>query len=221
MNKTIDNALLFEAFGLYEEKLSARYSGAECFEPSEKFNQKMRKLIKSQSSFYHRATLTRARRAMLAAAIIITLAAASLSVGAIRERIFSFFVTSGSEVDVIEYNNNPDTVYPSTIENAMTPSYLPDGYTLSQKQSSENNSFMYYEKGDDYLTIEQFTKDNYRSATDAEYKTTTRENYEGTDYIIKTDEDMTLLIWERDGYVFEAVGYVATDELLKVAASVK
>lgn len=220
MNKAIDNNLLTRAFGVYEEKLSAQYSEGTGFEPSEKFNKDMQKLIKSQTNIYHKATLTKTRRIMIAAALIVMIMGASLSVEAIREKIFSFFITSGSEVDVIEYDASLSD-YQATIENVFKPSYIPEGYTLTDEQKGEGSSLLTYTKGDDFLTIEQFAKNAYKSASDAEFKTAAKENYEGIDFIVKTDEDMTMLIWERGGYVFEAVGYVGTDEMLKVAASVE
>ena len=206
MNKAIDNNLLTKAFGVYEEKLSTQYSEVTGFEPSEKFNKNMQKLIKSQTNVYYKATLTKTRRIMIAAALIVTIMAASL--------------TSGREVNVIEYDASASD-YQGFIENVFKPSYIPDGYTLTDEQKEEFSSLLSYTKGDDFLTIEQFTKNAYKSASDAEYKTEAKENYEGIDFIIKTDEDMTMLIWERDGYVFEAVGYVGCDEMLKIAASVK
>lgn len=220
MNKVIDNNLLSQAFGLYEDELSAKYDESNSFEPSDSFNKKMLKLIKSETSVYHRVTLTRARRVLLVAAIITAVLAASLSVGAIRERIFSFFITSGSEVDYVEYDSDAP-ISAASVENAMSPSYLPDGYVLKDSRNDRESAYLYYEKGDDYISIQQFTKDGYTSAMDAEFNTTTKENYDGIDFIIKIDDEMTLLIWERDGYVFEAVGFVGTDELLRTAASVK
>ncbi len=220
MNNAIDSVLLSQAFGIYEDNLAAGYVGSKSFEPSEKFNKKMRKLIKSENSLYHRLTLTKARRIMLVAAIIVAVMTASLSVDAIREKIFSFFVTSGENYNVIEHSPDSD-FYHSQIESVLKPSYVPNGYKLSDSNSDTISSYLCYTKGDDYLTIEQFVAKDYVSASDIEFKTITRENYEGINFIIKTDEDMTMLIWERDGYVFEAVGYVGTDEMLRTAASVE
>ncbi len=212
--------MLYQAFGLYEDKLTAKYAESECFEPSKQFEKKMRKLIKSQTNIYHRATLTKARRVMIAAALIVVIMAASLSVDAIREKIFSFFITSGENYSFIEYSPNSSS-YPSMIEKVYTPSHIPEGYKLSDSQSDSRSSSLCYSKGDDYLTIEQFLVSDYRSASDIEFKTTAKENYKGINFIIKTDDDMTMLIWERDGYAFEAVGYVGVDEMLKTAVSVK
>ena len=221
MNKAIDSNLLSQAFGEYEKKLSTQYSEESSFEPSEKFNKDMQKLIKSQTNIYHKATLTKSRRILVAAALIVMIMAASLSVEAIREKIFSFFITSGENYSILEHSPDDTNFYHPQLEKVLKPSYIPEGYELSESRDDTSSSYICYIKDDDYLTIEQFTASDYKSASDIEFKTMTREDYEGTDYIIKTDEDMTMLIWERDGYVFEAVGYEGTDEILKVAASVK
>jgi len=221
MDRVIDKAMLTQAFDVYEASLAAEYARYESFEPSRKFYKRINKLIKSRTNIYHKLTLTKARRALVVAAIIVTLIAASLSVDAVREKIFSFFITGVGEVDVIEYGGNNGDVNPPAYTSEAAPSYLPEGYTLTDTQTTDESVLLYYENGGDYLTIEKFKKQSYKSAVDAEFKTSTRENYNGTDYIVKTDGEMTMLIWEDDYNVFEAVGFVGTDELLKTAASVK
>lgn len=220
MNKVIDSAVLSQAFELYENKRADEYAGSECFEPSKKFDKKIRKLIKSRTNIYHRVTLTKARKVMLAAAIIAAIMAASLSVDAIREKIFSFFVTGNEDYNIIEHLPDRET-YPFRIDRVFAPSYIPEGYSLKESSNDENSAYLCYTKGDDYLTVEQFVVSDYYSASDIEFQTYTWEDYEGINFIIKTDDDMTMLIWERDGYVFEAVGYVGVDEMLKTAASVE
>ena len=221
MNKAIDNNLLSQAFGVYEEKLSTQYSEESSFEPSDNFNKDMQKLIKSQTNIYHKATLTKTRRVIIAAAIIVTIMAATLSVEAIRVKIFSFFITIEENYSVLEHSPDDNNFYHFQIEKVLKPSYIPEGYELSDSRDDTRSSYICYTKDDDYLTIEQFIASDYKSASDIEFKTMTRKDYDGTDYIVKTDEDMTMLIWERDGYVFEAVGYVGSDEMLKIAASVR
>ena len=150
-----------------------------------------------------------------------TIMAATLSVEAIREKIFSFFITIEENYSVLEHSPDDNNFYHFQIEKVLKPSYIPEGYELSDSRDDTRSSYICYTKDDDYLTIEQFIASDYKSASDIEFKTMTRKDYDGTDYIVKTDEDMTMLIWERDGYVFEAVGYVGSDEMLKIAASVR
>ncbi len=218
MNNVINTDMLTQAFELYEEKLALGYASGESFTPSRDFDKKMNKMIKSQTNFYHRATLTKTRRVILVAAIIATLLAASLCVDAIREKIFSFFITSGQHLDVVEYDTGGS--YQSAFS-ALKPSYIPKGYTLEDKGSDKQSAYYYYTKGDNYLSIEQFAAGEYKSAVDAEFKTSTEESVEGVKYIVKTSDDgMTMLIFDKNESVFEIVGFEPKSELLKVAASI-
>ena len=62
MDNVIIRDTLVRAFEIYSGSLAESYPEA-VFEPSEKFERQMRKLIKSEKSVYHRLTLTKARRA--------------------------------------------------------------------------------------------------------------------------------------------------------------
>lgn len=218
MNNVINADMLTQAFELYEEKLALGYASGESFTPSQDFDKKMNKMIKSQTSLYHRATLTKTRRVILVAAILVTVLTASLCVDAVREKIFSFFITSGRQVDVVEYDTGSS--YQSAFE-ALKPAYIPKGYTLEDKGSDEQSAYFYYTKGDNYLSIEQFAASEYKSAVDAEFKTATEESIDGVKYIVKTSDDgMTMLIFDKNESVFEIVGFEPKSELLKVAASI-
>lgn len=222
MDKVISNKMLIEALELYENKRLSEYEEKD-FIPSEKFEKKMRKLIKSQTNYYYKATRTRARKvsAILVAAVV--LLASAMSVTAIRETILGFFVSHENEVDVIEYNNEASASYPETIEKAYGLSYLPKGCELEDKTSGKESCEEYYvlENGN-YIDFQQFTKGEYSSASDGEFTAPKKLSCNGQDYIIRTsDENMIMLVWEKYGYVFELIGFEDKDEMLKIAESVK
>lgn len=219
MNNVIKTDMLTQAFELYEEKLAFSYASGESFNTSSNFDKRIKKMIKSQTNVFHRVTLTKARRVVLVAAILAAMLAASLSVEAIREKIFSFFITSGQQVDVVEYDNS-STAFSEF--KACKPSYITEGYILSDSGSDDSSAYFYYTKGGNYLSIEQFKSDEYKSAVDAEFKTSTEENIDGVNYIVKTSDDgMTMLIFNKYECVFEIVGFESKDELLKVAKGVE
>ncbi len=221
MDRAIDNAMLTQALALYEEQWLGDFSEDNAFEPSDKFDKKMTALIKSRDNIFRRATYTRTRKVIAVAAAIAVLLGSMMSVGAIRETILNFFITRGSNVNVMEYGDATEpTTCPKTIERAMNPGFVPDGYVLSDESADDTSRRLFYTKGESYITIEQFTKDSYSSASDSEFSNAETKAYEGTEYIVRADDDMTMLVWEKNGYVLELVGFEPESELLKTAASV-
>lgn len=219
MDNVINRDTLVRAFELYSGSLAESYPEA-VFEPSEKFERQMRKLIKSEKSVYHRLTLTKARRALAIAAVIAALLAATMSVSAIRERIFSFFVTRGPQVDVTEYAEENAPSAAAKLDKTLEPAYLPEGYALEDSSADEESSYLLYSDGESFITIEQFAKSAYKSATDGEYKTEKRVAFDGVEYIVRTSDDgATLLVWEKGDCVFELLGFISEDELIKTASS--
>ena len=79
---------------------------------------------------------------------------------------------------------------------------------------------MTLENGDSFITIEQFTKKSYVSASDSDFDAVRTVSFNGTDYIVRTSDDTVMLVWERGGYVFEAVGFIGEDDMLKLASDV-
>lgn len=221
MNKTISSELLIKSLEIYENNRFKEYEALPAFEASDGFKKKMNTLIKSQSNYYYKATRTRARKVAAVFAAAVVLIASAMSVTAIRESILGFFISHTSEVDVIEYNNDNPGDYPKTLKEIYTPSYIPEGYKLEDETADSISRELYYVKGDDYIDFEQFTKEEYSSASDGEYSDPEKVTDNGQDYIIRTDGDMTMLVWEKGGYVFEMTGFVDKAEMFKIAGSAK
>ena len=217
MDNVISNETLIKALEIYENKMLSSVDERE-FETSEKFEKKMRTLLRAQTSVYRRVTLTKTRKVITAFAAALMILVSALSVGAIRETILSFFVERG-DVRVIEYNTENGKDYPKALNKLYALSYLPKGYKLTDSGSDSLHSYMVYTRGDDFLSLEQFTKDSYKSASDLE--TMEKEVYEGVSFVVQQSDDSTVLIWEKDGYVFEMTGFEEKVELFKAAVSLK
>ena len=144
-----------------------------------------------------------------------------MSVTAIRESILDFFISSGNNVDVIEYNKDASEAYPEKLEVKYGLGYLPEGYKLGDTTSDDTMYEEYYAMGGNYIDFQQFTKGAYASASDSEFSAARKYSYNGNDYIIRESDDMTMLVWEKDGYVFELTGFESRSEMLKSAESVK
>lgn len=222
MNKAISNEMLAKALELYEEKRFEDYENLKEYTPSDSFDRRMEKLIKSQNNYYYKLTLTKARKAVAVFAAAVVIIASMMSVSSIRESILGFFISRGNEVDVIEYNNENGTAYPKSLERKFTPAYIPEGYKLEDSTSDNVSRELYYVKGDNYIDFQQFVKNEYSSASDGEYSSPEKISDNGQDYIIRTSDDkMIMLVWEKNGYVFEMTGFLSRDEMFRIAKSAK
>lgn len=219
MEKIINNETLINALEIYERKRLGEYRETP-FTPSEKFERKMEKLIKSETNYYHKITRTKARRTAVAVAAAAALLASAMSVTAIRETILGFFISGDNNVNVIQYNTEKSDAYPETIEKKYTPEYIPEGYKLEDKTSDDTMYEEYYVKGESFLDFQQFTKNAYSSASDSEFSAPKKLSGNGREYIIRKSEDMTMLVWETEGYVFELTGFESESEMLKISASI-
>ena len=219
MEKILNDNILIHALELYEESWLSTLTVTEEITPSEKFEKKMQKLIKSQTNVYHKMTYTRSRKVISVLAAVLILLVSMMSVGAIREAVLGFFVSHGEEVDYLEYNTDSQA-YPQTIESAYAPAVIPDGYVLNESYTEHDSALRLYVKNDDYLSFGQYTKSAYKSATDSDFSEIRTQSFEGTDYIIRTLNDKAImLVWERDGYVFELVGFEEESDMLRIATS--
>lgn len=219
MDKTISNEILVNGLEIYLQNCFAEYDKLDEFTPSEAFDKKMQKLIKSQNNIYHKVTLTNVRKTVVVFAAVIALMASALSVTAIREKVLGFFVTRESGVNVIEYDTQSAVEYPKTLKNHYSLTFIPNGYKLEDKTRDEISAEEYYVSGDKYIDFQQFTKDEYSSASDEEFSAPETKTFNGQDYILRTSDDTVMLVWEKNGYVFEMTGFEELSEMYKIAES--
>lgn len=221
MEHILNDDILTAALAIYEDDFLASKVEDESFAPSAGFERKMEKLIKSQTNVYYKITRTRARKAAAIAVAAALIIASVMSVGAVRELILSFFVSHESGVDVIEYATEADSsmdIFETQSPRADVLSLLPKGYKLTEDSATAQSALTLYSNGSDYLSIEQFAKEAYTSASDSDFSEIETLSYEGREYIIRTSEDMVMLVWEDGGSVFEEVGFLPKETMLKIAA---
>lgn len=219
MDKVIDNEMLKRALEIYEDRRLSEYDSLKSFTPSKEFEKRMESLIKSSGKHYQ-AKGVGFRKILAIAAAAAVLATCAMSVTAVRESILGFFFSRGGEVDVIEYNKDKSSDYPKELKMIYELSYLPSGYKLENKTSDKTSSEFYYvKKENNYIDFQQYTKDSYASASDGEFSNPKKIKNNGQNYIIRTSEDSTTLVWEKDGYVFEMTGFESRDEMFKIARS--
>lgn len=200
----------------------SRYRDDE-FVFSEKFEEKMSKMLKSEHSVFHRLTLTQARKAMCIAAIIAATLLASLSVEAGRDTIANFFLRVTQGYDTIEVNNEQNSSYPAKIEKRYKLSALPKEYALIDEAVSEDSVLLTYSDGEDEFTFDQYTKADYEADIDNENSVNSEVTYNGQKYMLSVmdfdDNNSVDVIWDNGEYVFMASGSFSKEKMLEICGS--
>ncbi|MCH5299662.1 MAG: DUF4367 domain-containing protein [Ruminococcus sp.] len=214
--------ILRQAFCEYmDERLESDIYREEEFETSESFEKKMTKMIKSQHNVYHKLTLTRARKVLCVAAIIVALLLSSLSVGAVREIVANLFVKHYSDHDKLTANKEEGT-YPTELETLYELPYIPEGYELADESVTDKDATYLYFREEEPLLFDQTTKDIYRTSIDNEYTIQTTEVYNGQDYYVNEHKDGSYtFIWDNGEYIFALTSYLPKETIVDLCTSLK
>lgn len=204
MKKTIiSDELMKKAMLIYEEKFfDINRINNEEVEFSEKFQKKISKTIKSENSLYHRATLTKTRKAICVFVAILVLLLSMLSVGAIREAIAGFFVNYHKGYNTIRAEKT-NTDYPKKLEKVYELGEVPEGYILSNEHIGTEDATYLYLCEDNSLMFVQYTKNTYSSNADNENSKYTVEEYNGQKFYVQTIIDGSYIFrWDDGEYIF-------------------
>ena len=195
--------ILRQAFHEYmDEKLGSSIYRDDEFQTSKSFEKKMSKMIKSEHNFYHKLTLTRARKILCVAAIIIAILLSALSVEAVRNFVANLFVTQHSNHNTFMANVD-DGHYPDKLEELYELGYIPEGYKLFEKNVSEESATYIYNSEEDSLIFSQITKTAFKSNWDNKHSEQKTEVYKNQEYyIINYENGENVIIWDSGEYIF-------------------
>ena len=190
---------------------------------SEKFNKKMDRLIKRRSRSYYKFINTAGKRAACIAAVIIIASLSLLTVRAVRETVYRFLVgIFGDHTEVAVESDMGD--HPKTIETEYYLDGLPEGFELVEHSFRELRCFTMFVKGDEFITFEQYTTDQYHYVFDNEHSEYTEiigEN--GISYFIRDDieDDSHSVIWKNEQYIFRLESNIDKNEAIELCKSTK
>lgn len=202
--KTIDYEEIFrQAFREYmDEKLDSKIYRDDEYKTSKSFEKKMARMLKSENHLYYTLTLTRARKIICIAAIIIAILLSALSVEAVRNFVANFFVTQHSNHNTFIANLDNGN-YPDKLEELYELGYIPDGYKFSEKNLSEESATYIYNSEEDSLIFSQITKTAFKSNWDNKYSEQGTEIYNGQEYYVMNYENgENVIMWDSGEYIF-------------------
>jgi len=199
-----------------EEELSRRLAFSPAFERNmEQFFAEPKP--KAQS---YRAWKTLA----IAAAILVLLIAALMSVSAVRQAVFKFFTTIYEKYIVVMFVPEDETLTaPETILEYREPSYIPPGFEQTSKLKSEVSCrIQFTDTGGLKFAFRQDILDPIQYELDIE-STEDKELFEmhGTTAMYTIKEGALTMIWTDNEYSYKIDGVIENEQALLMAQSVK
>lgn len=193
---------------------------------SDEFANKMELLIQSFDS--HKSIKSVIKRVIIIAAIIAALLFGALCAGAVRNK-YSHCVTDYGTYSSLIYDddNHPDTYSdnntPSEIETAYAPSYIPEGYVVSNESSDFTTYSVEYVSTDDEFHIIHYSQKLLSTTFNVNTENADVSTLEvnGVDYFCVMLDDWTYLTWTDNSYIFtlNLFGDLGKNDALMIAQS--
>lgn len=190
--------------------------------PSEKFELKMKKLIKSSKREYWYLFNASLKRAAVIVVAILVLLGFSMSIKAIREPVVQFIITIYEKYTNIFFGNDTELDVPRTIEQKYTVTAIPEGYTfLSMEKMSLNRKLIWRNEDNEEIIFNQGVLYNANMTIDTEdssYEYVMVGTYNAI-YLAKWN--MQVIIWENGIYKFsiDCTTSISYEELIHIAES--
>lgn len=213
--------LFIKAFMEAERIKYADYQNEDDFdvEFSEKFKQKMQKLI-SKDNRIKMPTRRRITRALLAAIIaVIVMFSGLMSVSATRTKIIEFVETVKSHYVNVELSDESQPAV-ETIETAYTLTNLPEGYKQTSYQQDENLVFAVWSNDDNGEIV------FFQNIVDTNFNIDNEHNYQKIVmddkvlYFSNSNSDSSI-IWHDEFYIYQINSdALDKDELIELSKNI-
>lgn len=192
-------------------------------DPSDKFKLGLNKTLKENGQAPYYTFFRIKRRRMLAViAAVVLLFALCLSVTAIRETLFGFFINIFEDHSVV-YVDKGNKDRPKSVTEFYRPSYVPEGYEVKSENHSQIGYDILWENGEiNYIDYSQST---YYGVFGFDTLESAEIRYINEDLILNIyrSERSVRVFWRDDKYVYEisSLKTLCEDELIKMALSLK
>lgn len=224
----VDDDFLYKYMPALEEKVLQAYreEKEQPHEFSSGFERKMRQLIKRmlQKERYG-FPVTTVRRAAAVIVVAAGVMAASLSVEAVRDKLYEFVQTIYETYIETRYSVTEGTTGEFR---PLYPTYIPEGYVSAIEDRDENFLVLSYEKEDEnglqgIVIAEDQITDGLLVSDDNEYVSESIVDVLGHEGRLSRKSDGCIhVLWEADGCLYIVIADVLTeDEILKVCNTLK
>lgn len=161
------------------------------------------------------------RYAVVLVAALLAAFGAVMSVEAWRQAFFSFFQKKYPTYSDVSYEQIKDISLPETLIK-YAPTYIPEGYVLTESDTSPASNYLYYENDqDESIFFLQMRLDTATFAIDTEREDFVEIDLGGQTARFLPNEGEYTLLWENSYYAFILTVNTDKDELIKIAKSTK
>lgn len=219
----IFTSVLGEVFETELDGLTAEITLDREHEFSDKFDRKMRKLIKRRSRSYFSLICTAGRRAACIAVIVLLLLANPFTVNAVKQRILGFLKEDHSDHAELTVDIDDNTECMQTLETVYDISDIPEGFEIYQVSDSPAWHYVMYKKDRDYIMFSQMLVQDYHPYLDNEQSGFDELEDRGNNYLIHyvIGTDQCTFIWNDGVYAFEVTSIHGREKTLELCRSVK
>ena len=153
---------------------------------------------------------------LIAVVIIITLLLSLMAVCAFRERIVNFFINKTHLGTIFHCESNEED---NLIGFELTVKYIPQGFEETQNYSDKSECLVMYENNEEYITVDKMNApDRYTFNTEnAEEKYI---DINGNKAMSSINEDVSMIVWTQNGFVYSVSGNIDSDILTEVAQNI-
>ena len=215
-------------YDVYLDRLMLEIEQEDDIVFSEEFETNMQRLIEKSKKPYYKFISTTARKvASILIIIFISLAITTMSVEALREPIFKFFIETYEKFTKVTFqpeNENEEISIPTTIEQAMEPSYLPDGFEETDREKTDIGNMIRIEftnESGDILLFSQMTMDELNLTIDTEGVDTKDMSVNENSGIFYSNNGWNTLIWNDKQYAYSIFSLEDKETILKIAESIE
>ncbi len=190
---------------------------------SEKFETQMRKLIHRREKPYYVLINTAVKRvAVIILAAVITFATTTIGIANIYQPFADFIMEVFDDHTLFRPNRNNQSGDPLAEWKAYTPSYIPEGFEVTNQSTDDYSSFIRYsnEKGKNFRII-QAMAGGAGTSLDTEGVEGEYINVNGTEIFYYENKDENHLFFKKGVTLIFIHGNISKDELLKIAVSMR
>lgn len=211
----------FEEYVGVQDALLPDEEALACVTFSERFEERMRRMIRRQRYGYYVLFGTAARRvASVLIALLIAATVATVSVEALREKVAEFFVRVYEKyTQVFFVEDAPALSREITIE-PKRPTYIPEGYEIVEEELTEVTYYvMYANDNREYFCLEQRSNGAGIQIDTEESRYITINIIEQCAVIYQNKETISILFTD-DIYSYDLCGDCSIEDLISIAESI-
>lgn len=215
---------LAQAFIEAEKKDYEAIDTTQIWTTSSKFDSSMNALISKEKKFIWKCINTTGKKVAVLILSFLLLSGCAMSVEAIRTPVIRFVSEIYETFTRLFVDENTLDHHPNTIEQTLSPTYMLNGYNLTEEQSDLLLYQLRWENDKkEEIVYQQSLLTNYNAIIDTENSPSQKISSVRGELIYFQSNNKHTLIWNNGSYTFKLTAplSITVDELIALANSVE